>query len=124
MPVPRFWREQKGRYNLIGTYCKKCGKHFYPARSICPFCRRSGEIEDFQFKGKGEIVTYSVIHASSEDFDHLTPYILAIVKLDEGPCITTQIVDEPTDIKIGDRVKAVFRRLGSDGKAGDRKSVV
>jgi hypothetical protein len=44
---------------------------------------------------------------------------MAIVKLDEGPCFTTQIVDCDLDeIHIGIRVKKVFRKIQEDGEAG------
>lgn len=119
MAVSRFWREQKGRYNLVGTHCEKCNEYFYPGRAICPVCRRDGKMESYKFKGTGEIVTYTITHTSSDDFDDLTPYALAIVKLDEGPRLTTQIVDDFEEkIAIGKRVHPVFRKLGSDGESG------
>ena len=48
----------------------------------------------------------------------LTPYVLAIVKLDEGPQITTQVVCSPEKAKIGMKVKSVFRRIVTDGESG------
>jgi hypothetical protein len=48
----------------------------------------------------------------------LTPYVLAIVKLDEGPQITTQIVMDPAKVKIGMKVKSVFRKIATDGESG------
>ncbi|WNY26501.1 Zn-ribbon domain-containing OB-fold protein [Methanolapillus ohkumae] len=118
MTVPRFWREQASRYNLVGSHCKTCNEYFYPVRNLCPVCRRDGEIESYKFKGEGEIVTYTVTHTTSDEFNDLVPYTLAIVKLDEGPCLTTQIVDEPAKAAIGKRVHSVFRKLGSDGEDG------
>ena len=46
--VPFHWRKFKERYNLLGSKCTHCGKHFYPKRSICPSCRRAGKTEDIQ----------------------------------------------------------------------------
>ena len=116
--VARFWRKQVHRYNLIGTYCKECGEYYYPPRNMCPTCRRDGKLESHKFSGNGEIVTYTIIHTAAEGFEHQTPYVLAIVKLDEGPRLTSQIVVEPGEIKIGMRVKPVFRKLGESGNRG------
>jgi uncharacterized OB-fold protein len=118
MSVARFWRKIPQRYNLIGTVCKTCGRHFFPPRSFCPDCRRSGEIAEYKFKGTGTVVTHTIIRTASDQFEDLTPYALAIVKLDEGPRITAQIVCPPEDVKIGMRVKGTFRRIAADGPSG------
>ncbi len=118
MSVPRFWRQQVQRYNLIGTHCKSCNKYYYPPRNTCPFCRRDGDIEPYKFKGDGEIVSYTIIHTAAEGFEHQTPYVLGIVKLDEGPRLTSQIVAEIDEVDIGTRVRPVFRKLGESGERG------
>jgi hypothetical protein len=118
MSVPRFWRKQIARYNLVGTQCKKCGEKFYPPRNMCPRCRRDGEIEEYKFSGKGEVVTYTVIHTAAEGFEGQTPYVLGIIKLEEGPSLTSQIICDAENVKIGMKVKPVFRKLGQDGERG------
>ena len=118
MSVPRFWRRLKNIYNLIGTHCKKCGGYFYPPRNMCPKCRRTGLISPFKFNGSGEVVTYTIVHSAAKDYAKLTPYILAIIKLDEGPSLTSQVICDPSDIRIGMKVKAAFRRLGEESDKG------
>ncbi|MBP2030022.1 putative OB-fold protein [Methanohalophilus levihalophilus] len=118
MSVPRFWRQQVQRYNLIGTHCESCNEYYYPPRNTCPFCRRGGELEPYKFKGDGEIVSYTIIHTAAEGFEHQTPYVLGIVKLDEGPRLTSQIVAEIDEVDIGTRVRPVFRKLGESGENG------
>jgi uncharacterized OB-fold protein len=118
MTVPRFWREQQSRYNLVGSHCKTCGNYYFPIRNLCPECRRDGDMEQYKFKGTGKIVTYTITHSTSDEFNDLVPYALAIVELDEGAKLTTQIVDEPEKVAIGKRVHAVFRKLGSDREGG------
>ena len=119
MSIPRFWRNIKGRYNLIGTKCLNCSEIYFPPRNLCPRCRRMSKIEEFKLQGRGEVVTYTVIHAAPEGFHAQTPYIMAIVKLDEGPSLTTQIVDcDINEIEIGMKVEAVFRKIQEDGNAG------
>jgi len=118
MSVARFWRKIPQRYNLIGTRCTTCGRYFFPPRSFCPDCRRAGNIVDYKFAGTGAVVTYTVIRTASEQFEQMTPYVLAIVALDEGPRITVQIVCSPEEVRIGMRVKPVFRKIAADGESG------
>ncbi|MGB9370846.1 MAG: Zn-ribbon domain-containing OB-fold protein [Halobacteriota archaeon] len=118
MTVPRFWRKIPNRYNLIGTKCENCNTYYFPPRPVCPPCRRKGAIREHQFEGSGKIVTHTTIYSAPEGFSMMTPYVLAIVELDEGPKLTTQIVCDPSEVKIGMRVKSVFRKLGEDGPDG------
>ncbi len=121
MAVPRFWREIPQRYNLEGTECPKCGKKYFPPKSVCDSCRREsiGKMKKVKMSGKGKIYTYTVIHVGSSMFQLQTPYVMAIIELDEGPRITGQIVDcEINDVKIGMRVESVFRKIGEESKSG------
>ena len=119
--VARFWREIPQRYNLMGNKCGSCERMFFPPREACPYCRRKsiGKMKDFKLNGKGIIVTYSIIHAGPEDFEEQIPYTIAIIKLDEGPQLTAQIVDcDINDVKIGMKVESTFRRIQEDGYIG------
>jgi len=118
MSVARFWRKQPQRYNLIGTKCEKCGRLFFPPRTLCPDCRRDGNIVEHKFIGDGTVVTYTVIRTASDQFKRLTPYVLAIIELDEGPRLTAPVVCTPEEIKIGMKVKKVFRKIAQDGESG------
>jgi len=64
------------------------------------------------------VVTFTTIYNATEDFESLTPYNLAIIQLDEGPKVTGQVVSCPGGIKIGMRVRPVFRILGKEGERG------
>lgn len=115
----RTWRHIQQRYNLIGSKCSNCGKVFFPSRPICPDCRRKGKMGPFQFSGKGKIYSFSVIRSAPSDFKKLAPYAVAIIELEEGAKLTTQLVDCDVDaLKIGDPVEMVFRRIREDGKDG------
>jgi len=121
MAVSRFWREIPQRYNLEGNQCTICGRKYFPPKHICDSCRREsiGKMKKVKLSGKGRIYSYTVIHTGSSMFNLQTPYIMAIVELNEGPRITGQIVDcETNDVKIGMPVESVFRKIGEDGKNG------
>ncbi len=118
MTVPRFWRNIPARYNLVGTKCLTCEECYFPPRTTCPACRRAGKIVMHKFEGIGEVVTYTVIYSASEGFDGQTPYVLAIIKLDEGACMTAQIVCDPNEIEIGMKVQSIFRKIAEEGPDG------
>ena len=117
--IVRAWRHIPQRYSLIGSKCSHCGKVFFPKRVLCPECRRKGDLTDIQLKGEGKIHTYSVINTPTEEFKTIAPYVVAIVELDEGAKLTTQIVDcKPEDVEIGDEVEMVFRKIKEEGDDG------
>jgi len=119
--VARFWREIPQRYNFLGNKCGSCGRVYFPPRETCPICRRKslGKMEKYKLSGKGEILTYTIIHVGPEGFEEQTPYPIAVIKLDEGPCITAQIVDcDIKNVKIGMKVQSTFRKIQQDGRVG------
>jgi uncharacterized protein len=123
MSIARFWRETPRRYNLGGSRCTACGTVYFPPRPVCPECthhRQSIEkMVPFQLSGAGEVVSYTVVHEAAEGFEMQVPYVLALVRTDEGPVLTGQVVDvEPGQVAIGLRVRATFRKLREEGRAG------
>lgn len=119
--VARFWREIPQRYNFIGNRCGSCERIYFPPREACPYCRRKslGKMEDIKLRGKGEIITYTIIHVAPENFEEQIPYPVAIIQLEEGPRVTAQIVDcKIEDVKIGMKVESTFRRIQEDGYTG------
>jgi uncharacterized OB-fold protein len=74
--------------------------------------------ESFTFAGTGEIYSYTMLQEAPAGFDDQAPYILALVRLDEGPIVTAQITDVDGAVAIGDRVEMVTRRLTTEGSKG------
>jgi uncharacterized OB-fold protein len=64
--------------------------------------------------GTGSLYTYSVIHANDlPAFRDRVPYVVAIVDLDEGPRMETNIVECPLDeLRVGMRVAVTFEDEG------------
>ncbi|WP_188680321.1 Zn-ribbon domain-containing OB-fold protein [Thermogymnomonas acidicola] len=119
--VSRIWRESEHRYRLTGRRCGNCGRTYFPPRDVCPVCHREsiGKMEPLELSGDGEIVSFTVVHEAPPAFQRQKPYILAVIRLDEGPCLTGQIVDcDPGDVQIGSRVRSVFRRISQEGESG------
>jgi uncharacterized protein len=123
MSIARFWRETPRRYNLGGSKCTVCGTAYFPPRLVCPTCshhRQSiGKMVPFQLSGDGEVFSFTVVHDPAEGFELQVPYVVALVRTVEGPVLTGQVVDiEPDQARIGMKVRATFRKLREEGKAG------
>ncbi|MBI2079967.1 Zn-ribbon domain-containing OB-fold protein [Candidatus Micrarchaeota archaeon] len=117
--IPLTWRRIPERYRLLGTKCTNCNTNYFPTRIVCPKCRRRGKIEKVQFRGLGRIYSFTEISAPPAGFEDQVPYVLAIVELEEGPRLTTQIVDVVgKGVKIGDGVAIVFRVIQRDDPEG------
>lgn len=119
--IPRFWRENPSRYNLVGVKCENCGRVFFPPREICPVCHREsiGKMKKIHLSGKGRVYSYTIVEDTPEEFSMLKPYVLAMVEMEEGIKITSQLIDvRPEDVHIGMKVEAVLRKLGAEGSSG------
>ena len=97
-----------GASRVLGVpTCRKCGKrHWYP-RLYCPFCL-SEEIYLIRASGRATVYSFSVVRRAAE------PYVVAIVELEEGPMLMTNIVDcEVDSISVGQAVELTFIELNS-----------
>ncbi len=72
--------------------CRDCGAIYFPPRPFCPECG-SRDVEVFVASGRGSLLSYVINHRPHPSFDG--PYAIAVVKLDEGPTLLSNIVDCP-----------------------------
>ena len=94
-----FWEGCK-RHQLQFQKCQSCGHVRWPPSIICPMCY-SSDTEWIIAGGKGEVYTFVVYHQSYHPaFEGELPYVAAIVELEEGPHILTNIVGcDPSEVK-------------------------
>jgi len=112
------WRIRDRYYRLIGSKCSECGDEFFPPVYKCRGCG-SENIRDKEMPKTGKIVTYTVLHEPLPGFEAQAPLYLAVVKLENGARVLTQIVDSPEEIvKTGASVRATVRRAIVDGDSG------
>ncbi len=116
--IARHWRLKAQRYGLIGEVCPTCHGKIFPPRDVCPHC--AGEAGPaFQFSGQGEVYSYTTIHNAPEGYEGNVPYVVALIKLDEGPMITAQLTDiDVAEVEIGLPVEMVTRKLMEHGEEG------
>ncbi|MBX7234425.1 MAG: OB-fold domain-containing protein [Caldilineales bacterium] len=87
-----YWTAAR-EHRLLIQRCTVCGKHiFYPRRS-CPFCF-ADEVAWVEASGRGQIVAFSVVQNNAPSaFAADMPFVIAIVRLEEGVQMMTNIVE-------------------------------
>jgi uncharacterized OB-fold protein len=63
---------------VMGTRCKECGRVFFPPRADCYQCLKS-DMEWFEVKGKGSLVSYSKLEFAPVGFGDDLPYAIALL---------------------------------------------
>jgi uncharacterized OB-fold protein len=116
-PVPkvtsetaRFWHALRER-RIELQRCSQCGYLRYPPRWLCPECLAEAHQWEV-LSGMGEIHSFLWYYRSLDPrFPHV-PYNVAIVQLDEGPQLYTNIVGVgPEDLRVQQRVMAEFETV-------------
>lgn len=116
-PLPRpnsltqpFWDATK-EYRLIVQRCTTCGTYVWTPQVACRECLTE-TLEWADVSGRGTVYTYVVIHhAAIPAFK--APYTIAVVELEEGPRIFTDLVDvAPEDVRIDMPVEVAWEDVG------------
>jgi len=114
----QYWRVRDRYYRLIGSKCADCGDEFFPPVYRCKGCG-SEHIKDREMPQTGKIMTYTILHEPLPGFEAQTPLYLAVVELENGARVLTQVVDSPEgSVKTGTKVRAIVRRAMVDGESG------
>ena len=96
LPVPtpetqHYWDGAKeGELRL--QRCDACTKAYFPPRPFCPECG-SREVSVFKASGKATLHSYVINHMKAPGFE--PPYTVAVVELEEGPRLMSNILDCP-----------------------------
>lgn len=101
-----FWDAAK-RHQLQLQRCAGCGAFIYYPRDRCPHCF-SERLEWTPVSGRGKLYSYTVVRRASTRSFADKPYVLAIVELDEGVRMTTNVEAAPESVKIGMPVAVYF----------------
>ena len=115
-PLPRlpesdsqpFWDATK-RHELLYRRCRSCEGTVFFVRAYCPTCG-SDDLEDRLSAGAGTVYSCTVVRRDGQTlFRGRTPYVHALVDLDEGFRILTEIrTDDVDKVTIGDRVHVAW----------------
>lgn len=110
-----FWeaaREDK----LVLQKCGGCGELRYFPRYLCTGCG-SDDTTWVEVSGAGTVHSFTIVHrAAFPEFQAVTPYVVALVDLAEGPRMMTNIVGpDALEVDIEDAVEVCFEARGGDG---------
>jgi len=111
-PTPEtapFWDGCK-QHELRIQFCTDCQAYFFYPRIFCPRCL-SDAVECRTVSGNGTLLTYVLSARPAPGFEDELPYAIAIVRLDEGPHLMTNIVNvemTPENLPVGLPVSVVF----------------
>ena len=121
MPIPApsdlsapFWAAGlEGKLRL--QRCNVCGHIRFPLDPICPRCL-SREHEWVALSGRGSVQTFIRFHqAYDPSWEDRVPYVVALIQLEEGPVMISNVVGEgAANVKVDDPVEVVFELTSSD----------
>jgi uncharacterized OB-fold protein len=90
-PETEFFWEKVRQHELWIQRCKDCGHNYFYPRPLCPKCL-SRNVEWFKASGRGTLYSYMINHRPAPGFEEEAPYAIAVVQLEEGPRMMTNIV--------------------------------
>lgn len=112
-PTPEtqhFWDgTQTGELRL--QRCDACAHTYFPPRPFCPACG-SRKVSIFKASGKATLYSYVIHHRPVPGFT--PPYAIAVVELEEGPRMMTNIVgcpQTPEALELDMKLEVSFERL-------------
>lgn len=100
---------------LLFQCCNKCSHTWHPPLPICPQCHA----KDYDWRpssGRGTVYSHTTIeHAAHVAVDGRTPYLVALVTLEEGPRVVANILDCPSEaVTCGMPVELTFQEIAPD----------
>ena len=94
--------------------CRQCLRFQWPPRAACHQC--GGALEWTACRGTGTLVSWSVVRRAVDPaLKDAVPYVVAIVELDEGVRLFTNVVDtDPVALRVGTPVACRFEPTLND----------
>ncbi len=106
-----------GEPHLVANVCAGCGASYWDRRNACAQCGKAGKQQFGKQKlsGAGELVAFSIVHRAAPNVP--TPYVSAVVHLDGGGVVKTNLMDveaDPEHVKLGMKVELKTFVAGTD----------
>lgn len=107
-----FWAAAREN-RLLVQRCNGCGKYEWTPQFACSACL-ADTLDWTDVSGRGSVYASTVVRVQ-QVAGMVPPYVIAIVVLDEGVHMLTNIVGvEPEAVRIGQRVEVSFVRASDD----------
>jgi hypothetical protein len=109
-----YWAAARA-HRLVLQHCPRCHRFQHFPRPWCTSCLND-EMEFLDASGFGTVYSFTVVRRTANPaFAARVPYVIALVDLDEGVRIYTNLVDcDPVDVRIGLRVRATFEDVDDE----------
>jgi uncharacterized OB-fold protein len=106
-----FWEAAK-EHRLTYQRCRVCGTRVFYPRDVCPGpeCFGINTLDWVESTGKGWVYAHTISYQPAHPgFADDVPYVLAIIELDEGVRMNSNVINvDPKNVRIGMRVKVVW----------------
>jgi uncharacterized protein len=116
IPVPSaesqaYWDGLRDR-KLLMPRCDACGKYWFPPSLLCPHCNAT-KWTWTSTSGRGRIFSYVVYHrVYHPGFADEVPYAVAVIELDEGPRMISNVIGiAPDKLACDMRVEVVYQPI-------------
>lgn len=116
IPTPEtehFWEGTRaGELRL--QRCLDCAHVYFPPRPFCPKCAHR-EVEIIRASGRAALYSYVINHRGMPG--HEPPYAIAVVELEEGPRMMTNIIDceqTPEALVLDMQLEARFESISEE----------
>jgi hypothetical protein len=95
--------------------CDACAHVRFPLDPICPRCL-SAQYEWAALSGRGTVQTFIRFQrAYDPSWEDRVPYVVALIELEEGPVMISNVVGEGAlDVKVDDPVEVVYELTSAD----------
>lgn len=109
-----FWEAARDE-KLILQQCKECENHIFYPRAVCPHCS-SDNLAWVNASGNGTVYSYTIVENNPPSaFTNDVPYVVAVVRLDEGVQMLSNIVGcDPADVRCDMPVRVTFEKLDDE----------
>jgi uncharacterized protein len=106
-----FWAAVQERKLMMPT-CNRCRKVTFPPTVACPACSNDA-FTWTQMSGRGKVFSFVVYHRVYHPaFKDKVPYVVAVVELEEGPRIISNVVGMPVeDVQCDMPVTVVYEEV-------------
>lgn len=106
-----YWQGVKDG-KLFLQSCRSCGLTWHPPTPICPAC----QAKNYEWRaasGRGTVYSFTVVHhAAHVAVARKVPYLVALVTLEEGPRVVSNILNCPAErVQVGMPVALTFQEI-------------
>ncbi len=98
---------------LMAAKCKNCSNTILPPKPMCTQCF-STNLQWIELQKTGKLVSYTIIHVPTKQFQSMAPYTVGIVEFEKGLRLPGIIRDLPHEkLKIGIKLRIDFDKTTS-----------